>query len=91
VFEFKFELRSTESFIDYSLLADIANEERPKKDLDVFGIKGSCCFTGIIALPQQAPYDFMHLVLQGHVRWLLNRYFASEKAKAYNLSMNLSL
>jgi hypothetical protein len=51
----------------------------------LYGIRGVCAFTGMIELPRQAPFDYMHLVLQGHGKWLLNRYFYFDRNADFNL------
>jgi hypothetical protein len=76
-----FNKRTAEEFNECALLVDLDDEVE-----DIYGIRGTCAFTGLIDLPHQAPFDFMHLVLQGHSRWLIGRYFFSEKAQPYNIS-----
>ena len=38
----------------------------------VMGIKGPTCLSDLITLPTQAPFDAMHLVFQGHPKWIYN-------------------
>ena len=49
----------------------------------VFGIKGETSLLSIINLPVQAPLDYMHLILQGHAKWLIKQYFFSEKSNDF--------
>ncbi len=73
------ELRNCDEFNQISKLAEINNT-------DIFGIKGTCCFTDLLNLPApQAPLDYMHLVLQGHARWIIRQFFFSEKKNGYNI------
>jgi hypothetical protein len=62
------------------------SELAAKNDTILYGIKGTCCFTGLIDIPDQAPLDFMHLVLQGHTRWLMKKFFESNLNCKYNMS-----
>ena len=41
------------------------------KNGEVYGIKGVCPYMSVIEIPQQVPFDPMHLVLQGHTKWIL--------------------
>ena len=38
------------------------------KNGEVYGIKGVCPYMSVIEIPQQVPFDPMHLVLQGHTK-----------------------
>ena len=46
-------------------------------------LKSETSLLSIINLPVQAPLDYMHLVLQGHTKWLIKQYFFSEKSNDF--------
>jgi hypothetical protein len=71
-------LRSCEEFRDLSYLAET-------RGVDLYGIKGLSAFDGLIKLPLQAPLDYMHLILQGHGKWLINQYFYVDTSADYYL------
>ena len=48
-----------------------------------FGIFGKTIFSDLIEIPNQVPFDYMHLVLQGHTKWLLNKYFAEKSSECF--------
>lgn len=48
-----------------------------------FGIVGTSPFIEILQIPSQVPLDYMHLVLQGHTKWLINRWFFENDSGAY--------
>jgi hypothetical protein len=54
-----------------------------KSNTIVFGIKGKSSFSRILTLPDQIPFDYMHLVLQGHTKWLINHYFIENQYDCY--------
>ena len=72
-----YNLKTNEDYKKYSAIANILNETKSEKaKLDsVFGFFGSTKFEEIIKIPEQVPFDFMHLVLQGHAKWLFNKFF----------------
>jgi hypothetical protein len=39
------------------------------------GVKGRSPLLNLIRIPEQVPFDYMHLVLQGHTKWLLRQLF----------------
>lgn len=49
----------------------------------IYGIKGFSSFSRILILPDQIPFDYMHLVLQGHTKWLINHYFIENQYDCY--------
>lgn len=49
----------------------------------IFGIKGPNSLINIIDLPSQAPLDYMHLVLQGHTKWLIKQFFFSDQGNEF--------
>ena len=57
-----------EHYKEYSILAGRIEES-------IYGMKGPTVWTKIIKLPDQIPFDFMHLILQGHFKFKLNQYF----------------
>ena len=54
-----------------------------EKGQPMFGIKGPTSLSKILSLPSQAPLDYMHLILQGHAKWLIRQYFFSDKNNDY--------
>jgi hypothetical protein len=48
-----------------------------------FGIKSCSSLSKIICIPEQTPYDYMHLLLQGHDKWLLNQIFFKKDSPSY--------
>ncbi len=53
----------------------------------VFGIKGKSIFDEILTIPDQVPFDYMHLALLGHCKWLLAQ--MQKKSKQFtSFSMN---
>ena len=63
----------------YKSLSKKAEEEKNV----LFGIKGESSLSKLIAIPDQVPYDYMHLVLQGHCKWLLQKFFTTKSSPAY--------
>ncbi len=61
--------------------------------------KGKCCFgvigsnplSAVIDIPSQVPLDYMHLVLHGHTKWLLNQFFNSSKDNEFNISHKIDI
>lgn len=49
----------------------------------IFGIKGKSPLSHIVSIPSQVPLDYMHLVLQGHGKWLIKQFFFSEKSNDF--------
>ena len=46
----------------------------------VFGVKGKSAFGSLIEIPTQVPFDYMHLCLQGHMKWLLTQLIENEES-----------
>ena len=40
-------------------------------------------FSGVLKIPDQIPFDYMHLVLQGHTKWLLNQYLFEKERDCF--------
>jgi hypothetical protein len=74
--ETRYPLRDSNEFNEIALLAEETGDE-------ILGIKGKTPFSNIITLPDQVPFDYMHLVLQGHSKWLLNNYFFKKQFECY--------
>ncbi len=64
---------------DYKIYAEAAE----KSNAPFFGVKGSNCFIDLLDIPSQIPFDYMHLSLQGHARWLNHQLFFNKKSKFY--------
>ena len=43
--------------------------------VDAYGIFGFSEFQKVLDIPEAIPFDYMHLVLQGHTKWLINQIF----------------
>ena len=69
---FKFQLRTDAEFRKCSNLAE-------KNGQMIFGIKRVSILDGLIGIPSQVPFDYMHLVLIGHCKWLLEQMLKSSK------------
>lgn len=69
-------LRDAQSFLKIASLAE-------KTNIVLYGIKGISSFSKILTLPDQIPFDYMHLVLQGHTKWLINYYFIENQYECY--------
>ena len=63
---------------DYVILSQLAEDTKEC----FFGIKGKCSMSRILMIPEQIPFDYMHLVLQGHTKWLLSEYFQNKDSEA---------
>ncbi|CAF0956332.1 unnamed protein product [Brachionus calyciflorus] len=74
-------LRSSDDYNLYSKLADLSGD-------DVFGIKGRTALGDLIEIPRQVPYDYMHLVCQGHSKWILKQLFDSPDTE-YDLTKSI--
>ena len=44
-----------------------------RDNVSVFGVKGRSVFNSLIDVPIQVPFDYMHLCLQGHIKWILTQ------------------
>jgi hypothetical protein len=75
-FYFKFSLKTNAQYKTYARLAE------KNKDI-LFGIKGESPFGEFLQIPDQIPFDFMHLVLQGHTKWLINEYFFKKESESF--------
>lgn len=60
--------------MNYSKLAHLSGE-------DLFGVKGKTAIGELIDIPRQVPYDYMHLVCQGHTKWILKQLLDSTNAE----------
>ena len=49
----------------------------------IYGIRGNSPFSEILQIPDQIPFDYMHLILQGHTKWLINQYFFNKEKDCY--------
>lgn len=50
---------------------------------NLFGIKELSPFSYVKAIPEQVPFNYMHLVLQVHCRWLLKQYFENKNSECF--------
>ncbi len=46
-----------------------------KKKTSIFGILGQSPLGAIISIPDQVTFDYLHLVLQGHAKWIYEKMF----------------
>jgi len=67
-----YKLKTNEDYKLYSDLADQLNIDKIKKE-SVFGFFGKSPLDKIIKIPEQLPYDYMHLVLQGHAKYVYSK------------------
>ena len=68
-----FELKTNEN---YKLWGELADTHKTT----LFGIKGVSSLSNIISLPDQMPFDYMHLICQGHTKWLISQIFFANKS-----------
>lgn len=70
------ELKTHEDYTNFGILCQI----RGSSD---YGILGKNPFMEILNVPAQVPFDYMHLVLQGHTKWLITRWFFENDSSIY--------
>jgi hypothetical protein len=70
------DVRDAKSFREAAILADRSKET-------IYGIRGLSSFSKVLTLPDQVPFDYMHLILQGHAKWLINHYFLENQYDCY--------
>ncbi|CAF0876279.1 unnamed protein product [Brachionus calyciflorus] len=75
----------TKTFQDYSYLGNLSKLNGET----LFGIRGISPFSKVMTIPDQVPFDYLHLVLQGHAKWLLRQYI-DEKDSEYFLGNKLN-
>ena len=71
-----FKLTTNQDYKERVLFAETTGEE-------IFGVKGKSKFSEILVIPEQVPFDYMHLILQGHTKWLLNQYFYNKQGETF--------
>jgi len=66
--------KTNDDYLNYSKIADEINknEKDEKKHKSFFGFFGASPINKVLNIPGQIPFDYMHLVLQGHSKFLLN-------------------
>ena len=60
---------------EYALRTDAKDAERNK--VVVEGIKGRSVLSDILDLVKCVPIDYMHCILEGVTKWLVNKWFTS--------------
>ena len=83
-----YSLKTNEHYKEYSQLADILNKDKSKKD-SVFGFFGTSPLDKLIKIPEKLPYDYMHLVLQGHAKYIYNKLFTDKQLDEIYLGKNI--
>ena len=53
---------------EFEEIARLANSEKRV----LFGIKGPTPFSRFLTIPEQVTFDYLHLILQGHTKWMIN-------------------
>ena len=87
-----YRLKKNKHYVKYSKLADEININKDKSKLEsIFGFFGSTSMDKLLIIPNQIPFDYMHLVLQGHSRWLLGRIFTDKAVDDIYLGKNSDL
>jgi len=61
-----YSLKQNNDYIRYSIEADLLNDKKES----IFGFFGKSTLEKILKIPEQIPFDYLHLVLQGHAKWL---------------------
>jgi hypothetical protein len=51
--------------------------EDDDKRISIFGYFGKAPINDLLNIPEQIPFDYLHLVLQSHVKWLLRHIFVN--------------
>ncbi len=76
-FDKLYPLKTNQDYINFSAIADECNKNEPdeKKHQSFFGFFGEAPISKILKVPEEIPFDYMHLVLQGHAKWLFNNIF----------------
>jgi hypothetical protein len=59
------------------------SEKAENEKTEHFGIKGISPLSRLLIIPDQVPYDYMHLVLQGHCKWMLQKFFVTKSSPAF--------
>jgi hypothetical protein len=79
-----FKKRTSKEYEFYGFLVENCLRKQPNSKESIYGINGTTTFTKIMNIPDQLPFDYMHLVLQGHCKWIINQYFnESKKSHCY--------
>ncbi len=55
----------------------------------MFGILGPSPLGAIIRIPDQVPFDYLHLVLQGHAKWIYEKIFFDKNVEDIYQGLNL--
>jgi hypothetical protein len=73
--------KTNNDYLHYSELADEKNKDidDESKHISIFGYFGKAPINRILKIPEQIPFDYLHLVLQGHVKWLLRHIFINDE------------
>ena len=66
---FKYPLRTNKHYLQ--CIAKL----RATNKTEVCGVLGESPLTKIFTIPTQIPFDYMHLVLAGHLKWMLSQIF----------------
>ena len=86
MFEFlKYPLKTAETYLQYAPLAETLNFgiiEQSKKQ-NIFGIFGETPLSKLVSIPNQIPFDPMHLTLQGHGKWFYGNITTNKECDAY--------
>ena len=82
---FKYPNKTEDNYREYAELAEKVNEgiTDQSKKRSIFGVYGEAPISKLISIPNQVPYDPMHLVFQGHAKWLLNAIFLDKNCDNY--------
>jgi hypothetical protein len=47
---------------------------------EICGVLGETPLSKIFTIPTQIPFDYMHLVLAGHLKWILSQIFTENSS-----------
>ena len=54
-----------------------------RDDISLFGVKGKSVFDSLIDVPIQVLFDYMHLCLQGHTKWILTQLVENKSSDCF--------
>ena len=73
----KYPVKSSEFYLENAPLAELLNDgviDQRRKE-SIFGIFGLAPISKLVKVPVQIPYDSMHLIFQGHGKWIYSAIF----------------
>ena len=86
-----YEKKTFEEYLKYPEIFHEMNLLRSKKKdkESIFGIFGRSVLSKLLIISDQIPFDVMHLVFQGHVKWILNELMNNKNLDDLYLGNNI--